>query len=167
MRERSGRGSASGVGDTSALAAALPRLGEGTREGGDLAVEARDGDETQTLPPNMYDVDRILAKTPLLRNDNAFHDTLNSERGGSLVHKCSRVRFNMVTATRPRVHHVYRYKIPWAMPRPSHLTQTRSMIKRSCTLANDKAMTISVPICQARHVCLSEYMKGLEAAFGC
>lgn len=55
---------------------AATTLGEG---GGNAVGAALDGDETQRLPPNMYDVDRILAKTPLLRHDNAFHDTLNSE----------------------------------------------------------------------------------------
>lgn len=42
----------------------------GTDEGDD------DGDQ---LPEHMYDVDKVLAHTPLLRKDNAFHDTLNSE----------------------------------------------------------------------------------------
>lgn len=37
-----------------------------------------DGDEDQ-LPEHIYDVDKVLANTPLLRKDNAFHDTLNSE----------------------------------------------------------------------------------------
>lgn len=36
------------------------------------------------LPPNVYDVDKILSETPLLRTNNAFHDTLNSEYGGDL-----------------------------------------------------------------------------------
>lgn len=33
----------------------------------------------ESLPEHIYDVDRVLAKTPLLRKDNAFHDTLNGE----------------------------------------------------------------------------------------
>lgn len=66
-----------GVGGTVALAAALLRPGE--RE--DEEADQSDGGEGDTvpLPPNVYDVDKILVKTPLLRNDNAFHDTLNSE----------------------------------------------------------------------------------------
>lgn len=68
-----------GDGDAGSTAAiALGKAGEDERE-------ELDGDEAQRLPPNMYDVDKILAKTPLLRNDNAFHDTLNSEFGSSLL----------------------------------------------------------------------------------
>lgn len=80
-----GSGSGSGVGGTVALAAALLRGSEvagGSCDSSDgRGEDGRDGDDEVlplTLPPNLYDVDRILEKTPLLRNNNAFHDTLNS-----------------------------------------------------------------------------------------
>eukprot|EP00903_Cladosiphon_okamuranus_P010663 g10081.t1 len=96
------------IGSTAAVA-----LGEG---GNDDSVAGLDGDETQLLPPNMYDVDRILAKTPLLRNDNAFHDTLNNDEAISCPYVLTRqgdegegieavVRFGKSIAGHPKIVH--------------------------------------------------------------
>lgn len=43
-------------------------------EGGD------DGDDDGgDLPIHLYDLDRVLNKTPLAQTDNAFHDTMNGK----------------------------------------------------------------------------------------
>ncbi|CAN0171154.1 unnamed protein product [Ectocarpus sp. 12 AP-2014] len=103
-----------GVGGTVALAAALLRPGE--RE--DEEASQSDGGEGDTvpLPPNVHDVDKILVKTPLLRDDNAFHDTLNNDNGISCPFVLNRpdqdgegieavVRFGKSIAGHPKIVH--------------------------------------------------------------
>lgn len=76
-----GGGGGGGIGSAVALAAALLRGHEvarsGDNDGGEIGHDG-DAEVPLKLPPNLYDVDKILENTPLLRNDNAFHDTLNS-----------------------------------------------------------------------------------------
>ncbi|CAM9333688.1 unnamed protein product, partial [Sphacelaria rigidula] len=76
-----------------------------------------DGDEDQ-LPEHIYDVDKVLANTPLLRKDNAFHDTLNSDDTISCPYVLNRpgregtagiqavVRFGKSTAGHPQVKNI-------------------------------------------------------------
>lgn len=41
---------------------------------------AKDADDD--LPENIFDMDHLLEAMPLLRDDNAFFETMNSELGG-------------------------------------------------------------------------------------
>ncbi|CAN0100579.1 unnamed protein product [Pylaiella littoralis] len=115
-KEEEGRGG-TGVGSTVALAAAPLRGREVVGSEGDDGGDGRDGEEAPLkLPPNLYDVDRILEKTPLLRSNNAFHDTLNNDDALSCPYVLNRpgqegggieavVRFGRSIAGHPKIVH--------------------------------------------------------------
>lgn len=44
----------------------------------DFVASIRERVKPDDLPENIFDVDKVLSMTPLMRENNAFHDTLNS-----------------------------------------------------------------------------------------
>ena len=72
--ELEGSGSDSGSGGDSSGGGGVPAIMRNDGRG-----ENGDGDQSDDLPTNIFNLDRVLNETPLVQAGNAFHDTLNGE----------------------------------------------------------------------------------------